>query len=83
MQTIRTTIRINKDLYEQSKLAAFHQGISFQDVINNTLSKGFGTVEDLNGRKQIFDQIRLFQQKAIKAKLKASDVLKESKKDLK
>lgn len=61
MLTIRTTIRLRKDLLEQSKLFALKTGTSMQEVINNTLAQGFGQISDLELRKQglaRIDQIR-------------------------
>lgn len=39
--TVRTTIRIRKDLLDQSRLLALKQGTSLQEIINDVLLKGF------------------------------------------
>lgn len=39
--TVRTTIRIRKDLLDQSRLLALKQGTSLQEVINSVLLKGY------------------------------------------
>lgn len=39
--TVRTTIRIRKDLLDQSRFLALKRGTSLQEVINDVLLKGF------------------------------------------
>lgn len=59
--TVRTTIRIRKDLLDQSRSLAFKRGSSLQDVINETLAKGFKLISDFDSHQQAMktiDQIR-------------------------
>ena len=56
--TVRTTIRIRKDLFDQSRLLAFQRGVSLQDVINETLIKGFANhITDLDIHKEAMQSI--------------------------
>lgn len=62
--TIRTTLRIRKDLLDQSRLLAFKQGSSLQDVINEILIKGFGNhITDLDIHKVAMRNIDSLRQK--------------------
>lgn len=81
--TIRTTIRIRKDLFDQSRLLAFQRGISLQDVINETLVLGFGHVSDLNLHREAMARIDHFRESLRGKKIDIKNILKESKKDLK
>lgn len=57
---VRTTIRIRKDLLDQSKIIAIKYNTSLQEVINNTLALGFGKISDLETTKQSLAQIDQF-----------------------
>lgn len=57
---IRTTIRIRKDLINQSKMLAVKNGTTLQEVINNILSLGFGKISDLETNKKSLAQIDQF-----------------------
>ena len=81
--TVRTTIRINKDLFDQSRLLAFQRGISLQDVINETLAVGFGHVSDLNIHKEAMARIDNFRESLGGKKVDIKKIIRESKKDLK
>jgi len=58
--TVRTTIRIRKDLFDQSRLLAFSQGTSLQQVINDMLAKGFSYISDVGNRKRTMAEIDKF-----------------------
>lgn len=84
MQTlIRTTIRVRKDLFDQSRMLAFKRGISLQDVINETLALGFAHVSDLNLHQQAINRIDKFRQSLNDERINIDKILKQSKKDLK
>jgi hypothetical protein len=83
--TIRTTIRIRKDLLDQSRRIALERGTHLQDVINDTLARGYGEIVDLDGHKQAMatiDSIRQSLQKKL-GNIDTKALLDESKKDLK
>ena len=83
MQTIRTTIRIRKDLLDQSRLLALRCDTSLQQVINDTLAQGFGHVSDLNTHKEAMARIDLFRKSLKGKKIDIKKILRESRKDLK
>ena len=60
MQTTRTTIRLRKDLLDQSRMTALHKNTSIQNVINDTLAVGFSHVTDLNTTQNSLKQIDKF-----------------------
>lgn len=62
MQTVRTTIRIRKDLLDQSRLLALRRDTSLQEVINDTLAQGFGHITDLDNHKQAMGRIDQFRE---------------------
>lgn len=80
---VRTTIRIRKDLLDQSKLMALEKGTSVQEVINSTLAAGFGHVTDLERRRQAFDRIEKFRKSLVGKHINVEKLLAQSKKDLK
>lgn len=82
-QTIRTTIRLRKDLIDQSRLLAAKQGTSLQDVINNTLAKGFGHISNLNLQKQSIAKIDKFRKSLDGKKIDLQKLLEISRKDRK
>ena len=83
MQTVRTTIRIRKDLLDQSRLLALHRNASLQQVINDTLAQGFGHISDLNIHKEAMARIDQFRESLKGKKIDIKKILRESRKDLK
>ena len=81
--TVRTTIRLRKDLFDQSRLLAFQRNTSLQEVINDTLAAGFGHITDLNIREEAFDRIDKFRESLKGRKIDVEKIIRESKKDLK
>lgn len=81
--TVRTTIRIRKDLFDQSRLLAFQRGTSLQEVINDTLSTGFSNISDLNLQREAMDKIDEFRESLRGKKINIEKILRASKKDLK
>lgn len=82
--TVRTTIRIRKDLLDQSRRLALERGTNLQDVINDVLARGYGDVTDLNRHKQAMltiDSIR--KTLSQNGKIDTNALIKESKKDFK
>lgn len=81
--TIRTTIRLRKDLFDQSRRLAFQRKASLQEVINETLAHGFGHLTDLDVQEMAFDQIQKFRDGLEGQQIDFAGILEESKKDLK
>lgn len=80
--TVRTTIRVRKDLLDQSKLHALKQGTSLQEVINQTLAKGFEHVSDLNLQEQALAKIDKFRESLVGRKINIQKLVEENKKKL-
>jgi len=55
--TVRTTIRIRKDLLDQSKFIALKQGTSLQQVINDSLTQGFQRISPAKSRREVMETI--------------------------
>lgn len=83
MQTVRTTIRIRKDLLDQSRLLALRRDTSVQEVINEALSRGFSHITDFDIHKQSMARIDKFRESLKGRKIDIKKILRESKKDLK
>lgn len=81
--TVRTTIRIRKDLLDQSRLIAIKQGTNLQEVINNTLAKGFGHISDLYSQKQAIAKIDKLRKNLEDKNINLQKLLETSRKDLK
>ncbi len=82
--TVRTTIRIRKDLLDQSRLLAFKQGTSLQEVINSVLLKGYSNhITDFDIHTQAMANIDRFRESLRGKKVDVKKILKLSKKDLK
>lgn len=81
--TVRTTIRIRKELLDQSKLMALEKGTSIQEIINNTLAVGFGYVTDLNTRHASMKRIDAFRKSLRGKNINVDELLRLSKADLK
>ncbi len=81
--TIRTTVRIRKDLFDQSRLLALKGGTSLQQIINNTLALGLGKVSDLESNQAAMDKIDKFRISLSKQKLNLEGLLNKSRSDLK
>jgi hypothetical protein len=83
--TVRTTIRIRKDLLDQSKRIALDRGTNLQDVINDTLARGYGEIVDLDRHQQAMATIDSIRQRLQKKTgyIDTEALLDESKKDLK
>lgn len=82
--TVRTTIRIRKDLLDQSKLLALKQGTSLQEVINDTLLKGFDNqITDFDLHQQAMKNIDRFRESLKGRKINVKKILEISKRDLK
>lgn len=79
--TVRTTIRIRKDLIDQSRLLAFNRDTSLQDVINETLALGFGHISDLDIQREAMAKIDHFR-KSIRGRIDTKRLVEENKKEL-
>lgn len=80
---VRTTIRIRKDLLDQSKLMALKKGTSVQEIINSTLAIGFGHVTDLNTTHESMKRIDTFRKSLRGKNVNVEELLSLSKADLK
>ncbi|OGD84837.1 hypothetical protein A3B51_02605 [Candidatus Curtissbacteria bacterium RIFCSPLOWO2_01_FULL_41_18] len=80
---VRTTIRIRKDLLDQSRLLAIKRGTNLQEVINSTLAKGFGHISDLYSQKQAMAKIDKFRQGLEDKNINLQKLLERSRKNLK
>lgn len=85
--TIRTTIRIRKDLLDQSRLLALKQGTSLQEVINDVLLKGFGnhiTDFDIHQEAMVnIDRLKESIRKKLKGKsINTKKLIEQNKKEL-
>lgn len=79
---VRTTIRIRKDLLDQSKLMALEKGTSIQEIINSTLAAGFGHVTDLTTRRRVSKQIDKFRKSLADKSINVSKLVAENRRDL-
>ena len=80
--TVRTTIRIRKDLFDQSRLLALNNGTTLQEIINSTLALGLGKVSDLESSKKAMMKIDKLRMSLSKGEFDLEDLLKKSKFDL-
>ena len=77
--TVRTTLRIRKDLLDKSRILAFNNGESLQDIINETLALGYKHITDLNKVNDSMKQIDSFRQGTIKKNINLSSLIAASK----
>lgn len=84
LDTVRTTIRIRKDLLDQSRLLALKQGTSLQEIINDLLLKGFDNhITDFDIHQQAMKNIDRFRESLKGRKINVKKILEISKRDLK
>lgn len=79
---VRTTIRIRKDLLDQSRLIAIKRGTNLQEVINSTLAKGFGRISDLEKRRIIMKRIDDFRKSINGKNINSQSIYEANKKEL-
>lgn len=82
MQTVRTTIRIRKDLLDQSKLLALQRDTSLQQIINATLASGFGHITDFDVHQQAMARIDKFRKNIRGKKINVEKLVKDNKREL-
>lgn len=82
INSVRTTIRIRKDLLHLSKLEAVKSGTSLQEIINQTLAVGFRHVSDLNLQKRAMAKIDKFRDRMANQKINVQKLVDENKKEL-
>lgn len=84
MQTVRTTIRLRKDLFDQSKLLALKKGTSFQQVVNDTLASGFREIGDLSQNRIAMAKIDRIRNEIFKkhGKINVQKLVDQNKKEL-
>lgn len=80
--TVRTTIRIRKDLLDQSKLVALKRGTTLQKVINEALQVGMQRVGDVNSRKRIFAEIDKLRNGVNMTSEEVQDLVAQNKREL-
>lgn len=84
LDTVRTTIRIRKDLLDQSRLLALKQDTSLQEIINDLLLKGFDNhITDFDLHQQAMKNIDRFRESLKGRKINVKKILEISKRDLK
>ena len=81
--TVRTTVRMRKDLFDQSRLLALKKGVSFQEVLNNTLALGLGKITDLESNKEAMTKIDKFRLSLSATHVDLENLLESSETDLK
>lgn len=81
--TIRTTVRIRTDLFDQFRFLAVKKGTSLQEVINTVLALGLGKVSDLDSDRKIMIKIDTVRNSLIGKKISLEELLNKSKSDLK
>lgn len=81
--TVRTTIRIRANLFDQFRFLALKKGTSLQEVINNTLALGLGKISDLDSDRKAMSKIDTFRISLENKKISLEDLLDKSKSDLK
>lgn len=82
MQTVRTTIRIRKDLLDQSRLLALRRDTSLQQVINDTLAQGFGHISDFDIHRKAMVRIDEFRESLKGRKINVQKLVAKNKKEL-
>jgi len=80
--TVRTTIRIRRDLMDQSRLLAAKQGVSLQEIVNNVLAKGFGHISDIEIRQNILKKIEKFRKSLVNKKINVQSLVTQNRKEL-
>lgn len=88
--TVRTTIRIRKDLLDQSRMLALKRGTSLQEVINDILLKGYGNhitdfdIHDVHQEAMAnIDKLREDIRKRLKGKsINTKKLIEQNKKEL-
>ncbi len=79
--TVRTTLRIRKDILDQSRLLALKRDTSLQEVINDTLIKGFRYITDIDRHKEAMAAIDKFREGMRGKKINLQKLLVQNKKD--
>ena len=79
---VRTTIRIRKDLLDQSRSLAFERSTTLQETINDTLASGLKRVTDLNSQKKAVQSINRLRSSLNESNFDLRELLANSKKDL-
>lgn len=80
--TVRTTIRIKKDLLRQSRLLALERSTTLQAVLNELLAQGLGHVSDFNRHKEAMGRIDQFRESLRGRKIDIEKIILQNKKDL-
>ena len=81
--TVRTTIRIRKDLLDQSRLLALKQGTSLQEIINEVLLKGFDNhITDFDLHQQAMKNIDRFRESFKGKKINVNQLVEKNKQEL-
>lgn len=81
--TVRTTIRIRTDLFDQFRLMALKRSTSLQEVINSTLALGLGKISDLDSDRKAMKKIDTFRSSITDTTFSLEKLIKESKSGLK
>lgn len=83
MQTsVRTTLRLRKDLFDQSRLLAVRTRSSLQAVINDKLALGL-RLSDTKTQHQAMAKIDRFRQSLASSRVNVKKIVKTSREELK
>lgn len=84
MQTVRTTIRLDKDLLDQYKMLALKKGTSLQAVVNTVLRQSYPQVASLKTRRELMARIDRFREEAYKKHgyINTQELIDENKREL-
>lgn len=80
--TVRTTIRIRRDLLDQSRLLALRRDTSLQEVINDTLAQGFGHITDFDIHQKAMEDIDKIRESLKGKKINTKKLVEKNKKEL-
>lgn len=79
---VRTTIRVRKDLLDQSRFLALRHGSTLQEEINNLLAQGLKNISDFNRHKEAMAGIDEFRESMKGKKINVEKLLEQNKREL-
>lgn len=82
MQTVRTTIRLRKDLLDQSKMIAIKRSTTMQKVINDALQIGMQRISDPAARRRLMKSIDEFRENLRGRKINVQQLIEDNKREL-
>lgn len=82
MNTVRTTIRVRKDILDQSRFLALRHGSTLQGVINDLLLQGLEHISDFNRHKEAMARIDEFRESMAREKISVQKLVEQNKREL-